>query len=133
METRNNHWGWPWWLLAWLPLAAGVYVTFRLVNRPCRDTGLTDHPAVERDSLGVIQDEFVGKRRAEVIHRFGQPTFQWDGHYGLPSGKYVSEHSPATTMSYRRPGGILYLSFEWRCGEWICFSSTWVPNGVAVD
>jgi hypothetical protein len=75
--------------------------------------------------------KFVGKTKASILRRFGEPSHQWEGHYGAPSWDYASQHSPAVTFMYERWTGIHYLSFELVDGEWVCFRSSWMPNGWA--
>lgn len=76
-----------------------------------------------------VQGQFVGQTRAAIEAKYGKPTDEWTGHYGNPPVSYAEQHSPAISTTYQRFGGTLYLSFEPRQGEWVCFSSDWLPNG----
>jgi hypothetical protein len=81
----------------------------------------------------VATDEYVGQTKASIVAQYGQPTCQWAGHYGQPPEDYVKQHDPAVSCTYTRATGALYISFEQKGGQWVCFSSHWVPNGIALD
>jgi hypothetical protein len=76
-----------------------------------------------------VEGEYVHQTREAILSRFGTPSHQWQGYYGNPDLSYTSTHSPSITMTYIRPTGVLYLSFEEVNGEWICYSSHWMPDG----
>ncbi len=78
---------------------------------------------------GPISGEYVGETKTDLISRFGEPSHQWNGHYGSPSLEYARQHVSAITITYKRPNGVLYLSFEKKGDEWVCFRSNWMPNG----
>jgi hypothetical protein len=75
------------------------------------------------------QGEFVGHRKSNITERFGPPTHQCSGHYGAPPLAFQWKYVEAFTLVYERPTGTLYLSFCWERGDWVCFSSSWVPPG----
>jgi hypothetical protein len=75
--------------------------------------------------------KYAGKTRAEIIEALGEPTEEWEGHYGNPPVSYVRQYSPAKTCVFARSDGSLYVSFHQVNGDWICFSSTWLPKGAA--
>ena len=76
-----------------------------------------------------VAGEYVGQTKAAVIGRYGPPTREWSGCYGLAPADYVTKHDRAVTLIYERSTGRLYLSFDPVGGEWVCFSSDWMPNG----
>lgn len=79
----------------------------------------------------VVSGEFVGQTRTTIEAKYGPPTNECKGHYGNPGYEYEKQHDPAITVTYVRGGGTLYLSFERnKQGEWVCFSSHWMPNGA---
>lgn len=79
----------------------------------------------------VVSGEFVGQKRAAIEAKYGPPSGECKGHYGNPGYEYEKQHDPAITLTYIRGGGSLYLSFEQnKQGEWVCFSSHWMPNGA---
>ncbi len=78
-----------------------------------------------------VADQYVGQTKAALIAQYGRPTHEWEGHYGNPSLAYAEQHDPAVTLTYVRSTGALYLSFERKGDEWVCFSSCWMPNGWA--
>jgi hypothetical protein len=84
--------------------------------------------AIEAGRKPVFGD-FYGHTQASIIERFGLPSLRWEGHYGMPPLSYSERYPDAVTMTYRRPTGTLYLSFCLEKGEWVCFSSAWMPTG----
>jgi hypothetical protein len=79
----------------------------------------------------VVQNHYAGWTKGDVIGHLGPPSTHSDGHSGDPPLDYARQHSPAITFTYFRPAGTLYLSFEQVNGEWVCFSSDWLPKGAA--
>jgi len=80
-----------------------------------------------------VPGRFVGQRKETMEATYGRPTSEWAGHFGAPDASYAELHSPAISTTYERLSGTLYLSYEQRQGEWVCFDSFWCPNGWTVD
>jgi hypothetical protein len=76
-----------------------------------------------------VSGEFIDQSRKAIEAKFGPPSHECKGHYGAPPVFYTSQHDPAITVTYERGGGTLYLSFDQREGEWVCFRSDWMPTG----
>ena len=77
---------------------------------------------------------FGGQTKEAIEAKYGKPTGESAGVFGLPDISYVKFHSRAITTTYIRFSGRLFLSFEQRQdGEWVCFDSLWCPNGVVFD
>jgi hypothetical protein len=76
---------------------------------------------------------YVGRTQEYILDRFGSPSHQWEGHYGLRAPSAGPNGGPVVTMTYERWTGMLYLSFEQVNGEWTCYSCDWVPNGWVID
>lgn len=76
-----------------------------------------------------VHDEYHQETQDSIRSRFGPPSREWQGYYGCPPLDYANEHTPSTTMTYLRSTGTLYLSFEPWNGEWVCYTSHWMPNG----
>jgi hypothetical protein len=74
-----------------------------------------------------VSGEFVEQSRTAIEAKCGPPSAEWEGHYGNPPNEYTREHDPALSVTCRRGAGTLFLSFERRNGEWVCFSSDWMP------
>jgi hypothetical protein len=109
-------------VVAAIPLAAFViYRTWGNILDPL-DAGRT-----------IVEGRFVGQTKAAIEARYGKPTREHAGYYGKPDVSYEKEHSPAITTLYIRFSGRLFLSFEQREGEWVCFDSLWCPNGWDFD
>jgi hypothetical protein len=85
---------------------------------------------IDRGKL-PIADEYLGKTKTFLIWKYGSPSKEWSGHYANPPTDYIEQHKPAITISYERFTGVLYVSFERKGDEWICFSSHWLPKGWA--
>jgi hypothetical protein len=81
----------------------------------------------------VVASDYVGRTKASVTEEYGPPTREWNGCYGKPPPNYLKLHGQAVTLIYERFTGTLYLSFDPVDDEWVCFSSHWVPNGIALD
>jgi len=77
-----------------------------------------------------VEGEYLHQTRDSIRERFGPPSDEWQGYYGYPPLSYTNLHNPSITMTYIRSAGILYLSFEQVDGEWVCYSSHWMPTGV---
>lgn len=73
--------------------------------------------------------QFVGHPESSIVERFGPPTHRWQGRYGAPRVSYRRTYPDAITATYKRPTGILYLSFCKEQGRLLCFSSDWLPEG----
>jgi hypothetical protein len=86
---------------------------------------------IDLASPTIPQNSLVGKTEAEVLHIWGQPHKEWMGHYGNPPDDYITQNSPARTLMFRRWTGALYVSLKEQNGEWVCFSSDWLPKGWA--
>jgi hypothetical protein len=78
----------------------------------------------------VVVDDFVGQKKAAIEARHGKPSNEWAGYYGRQPIEFTKQHSLAISTACERGGGILYLSFEQKNGEWVCFKSHWMPNGA---
>ena len=72
---------------------------------------------------------YVGRSRAEIVSRWGQPDSELDGHYALALN-YAEQYPGAKTMEFKRRWGSLYVSVHDVGGDWICFSSIWRPHGA---
>ena len=77
-----------------------------------------------------VEGEYLNQRMAAIRDRFGPPSDEWEGHYGNRTDEYIKKHDPSVTMIYVRSAGTLYLSFERVNGEWVCYSSHWMPKGT---
>ncbi len=76
-----------------------------------------------------IHDKFVGHSKSSIMGRFGPPTEEYNGWYGYPMVEISRKYPDAVTLTYKKPAGILYLCFSIENREWVCFSSTWHPEG----
>jgi hypothetical protein len=77
-----------------------------------------------------VYGEYIGWTRTAIEAKHGPPSHEWQGHYGPPvDEEYARKHDPAVTVIYERGDGTLYVSFEKKNGEWICFRSDWMPTG----
>ena len=81
----------------------------------------------------VAVPKFIGQTREAIEAKYRKPSDYSAGHFGLPDISYVKQHSPAISATYMRFSGRLFLSFEQRQGEWVCFRSLWCPNGWDFD
>jgi hypothetical protein len=90
-------------------------------------------PATMDGGPQPVCDHFVGHTKASIVEQFGQPSHEWEGHYGLPSLAYRWKHPGAVTLTYVCPKGALYLSFCRHGRDWVCFSSDWMPEGLVCD
>ena len=78
-----------------------------------------------------VSGHFVGHTESSIVERFGPPSDRRDGHYAAPPVGYRLRYPDAITATYVRPSGVLYLSFCKERGQLVCFSSDWLPQGVA--
>lgn len=74
---------------------------------------------------------FVGSTKQQIIEKLGDPTRQFNGHYGIPDSNWASQHPNCVTLVYKKPGGTLYVLIESKDGEWIGLGSQWLPEGAA--
>lgn len=74
---------------------------------------------------------FVGSTKQQIIAKLGNPTKQFNGHYGLPNPAWTSQHPNCVTLIFKKPGGTLYVTIEPKNGGWIGLSSQWLPEGGA--
>ena len=74
---------------------------------------------------------FIGQTREAILARLGAPQGRFAGHYGLPPLEWAKKYDPCETFTYEKWNGTLYLSVYPKNGQWVCFSSTWVPQGTA--
>lgn len=74
---------------------------------------------------------FAGLTREQIVARLGTPDGQWPGHYGNPSLEWAMQYDPCETLTYLEWNGTLYISVYQKNGQWVCFSSTWLPEGAA--
>lgn len=86
-------------------------------------------PAAIEDGSEPTADRFVGHTEADIVSRFGPPTHSWSGHYGAPPLQFQHVYHDATTATYVRAGGVLYLSYCVEGGRRVCFTSHWMPEG----
>jgi hypothetical protein len=111
--------------LALLVGSLGLFVAAATVLTALRPSGSS--PPV--DNLPGV-NEHVGKTMPQILKQFGEPGYEWDGHFGNPRADYAAAQNPARSFVYnRQSGGTLYLSFERRGSEWVCFTSHWLPKG----
>jgi hypothetical protein len=104
-----------WTILAGILLGAIAYFAFHL--------GFMRNPFDPLDAgTEPVSGQYVGQTRDAIERRFGAPSRVRAGHY------YMKDPS-AVTLLYERLSGTLYLSFQEVDGEWVCFSSDWVPKG----
>jgi hypothetical protein len=75
-------------------------------------------------------EKLYGQEKQAILKKFGKPTREWVGHYGRPPEDYLQNHKDAISVTYDYSDGKLYLSFEKRGDDWICFSSDWLPEGA---
>jgi hypothetical protein len=75
-----------------------------------------------------VHGQFEGHNKTRIVERFGLPTEQWEGHYGNPPASYKRQYAGAIALVYRRTSGSLYLFFCLQEGDWVCFSSDWLPK-----
>jgi hypothetical protein len=76
-------------------------------------------------------DAYVGQTREQIVNRLGNPDDRWPGHYGLPPLIWAKQYEPCETFTYTKWNGTLYLSIYQKNGQWVCFSSQWLPKGGA--
>ena len=74
---------------------------------------------------------FVGSTKKQIIAKLGNPSGQFDGHYGLPNGVWARQHPNCVTLTFKKPGGTLYVTVEPKNGDWIGLCSQWLPAGGA--
>ncbi|HSZ58123.1 MAG TPA: hypothetical protein VK797_20840 [Tepidisphaeraceae bacterium] len=74
---------------------------------------------------------FVGSTKEQIIAKLGNPTTQFNGHYGLPGLGWANQHPNCVTLLFEKPGGTLYVTIEPKNGEWIGLRSQWLPEGGA--
>jgi hypothetical protein len=104
-----------------------VWNPFRGAIRPSQD----QLPNVIEAGKEPISGQFVGHTESSIVERFGLPSTRYRGHYGLPGVLAESKYPDAVTVTYKRPSGVLYLSYCWQWGTWVCFCSDWMPEGWA--
>jgi hypothetical protein len=85
---------------------------------------------LERGKYPVGCHEHIGRTLTSIVEAYGPPSVQREGYYGPPhDAKYRRSYDPAQTPLYEGPSGTLYLSFCMVKGQWVCFSSDWMPKG----
>ena len=110
--------------LAILITALGGFVLYELRGNPFDPLDRGKEP---------VSGQYLGKSKTFIIQKYGSPSKEWAGHYGKPPTDYIEEHSPSTTLLYERFTGTLYISFERKDDDWVCYSSYWLPNGWILD
>jgi hypothetical protein len=78
----------------------------------------------------MVRSEYIGRTKASILEQYGPPTQESSGYYVPRNVQYTKQHEPAVSMTYVRARGVLYLAFEQKGDYWVCFSSTWMPNGM---
>jgi hypothetical protein len=92
METRNNRWGWKWWLLGYALLACGVFVGYQ-VNRHWR-AEMETKAAAEMEAKAVDAIEIVGGRVFRDKHTPGLPVVSIDLCPEWPKGYEIIRFLP---------------------------------------
>lgn len=80
-----------------------------------------------------IPGTHVRKTREQIVAELGEPKSEWQGLYGLPPASFATQHAGAKTLYYEWRSGRFYASIEEVAGQWVCFDSTWVPEGCIID
>lgn len=73
-------------------------------------------------------DAYVGQTREQIIDQLGAPDGRWPGHYGNPPLDWAKQYEPCETLTYLKWNGTLYASVYQKDGQWVCFSSHWLPK-----
>jgi hypothetical protein len=108
----------------------GAYLAIGLADTD-RRVGPVERLFIDLASPNIAATAFVGDSEAMIVREWGRPSKEWVGHYGCPPDDYVKQNSPARTLVFQRWTGALYVSVKQQPnGEWICFSSTWLPKGA---
>jgi hypothetical protein len=109
---------------------AAVIIWFLMPPR--EPIGLADGelPKTIEGGQKPVAGSFIGHSKSKITERFGPPSHQSKGHYGNPPAEYRRKYAEAVTFFYDTPTGTLYLSFCLEEGDWVCFSSHWLPKGV---
>ena len=72
----------------------------------------------------------VGHTEADIVARYGPPSYQWKGHYGLPNVEFTSKYPDEVTAVYNRGTCTLYVSFCRSHGRLVCHWANMVPEGT---
>jgi hypothetical protein len=82
----------------------------------------------------------TGRTEAQIRGYYGSPVSQDDGYTllghqgmrrGAPSGSYRTLVFNLRNSS-RHEGGTLYVWFEQKENQWVCFESRWIPENVVI-
>ena len=79
---------------------------------------------------GGVYGTYVDWTKAAIIEKLGEPEHRWAGHYGNPPVSWAQQFDPCETFMYTISGGTLYVSVYQIDGQWVCFSSDWLPKGT---
>jgi hypothetical protein len=135
---RRRHW------IAGLVAAAlvvaaflGVAVFFRsplaTVFDPAANAKRENRPQFGPDESRPIGQTHIGKSRTELIAELGEPTREGPWPIGNPPQAELENYNGFRTLEWHWASGHFFASIYPVDGQWICFNSYWVPNGVVID
>jgi hypothetical protein len=85
-----------------------------------------------RASMWPADDGLVGSTETAVRSRYGEPTYEFAGHYGHATQAWAQQFKgEVKSGAFWRLGGHVYVTFEKRNGQWIVISNSYLPRGAA--
>jgi len=88
------------------------------------------HPAFVSDPTKVVEGSHIGRTFEQIVSELGQPNCFDTYPYGNPPADYLAKFKEMRTLRYFYPAGRFLASISLVDGQWICFSSHWMPKGT---
>src|SRR4051812_1803193 len=80
-----------------------------------------------RASMWPGENALVGQTEAAVRGRYGQPSHEFAGHYGLPPLVWTQQFKGEVKSNvFGRLGGELYVTYEKRNGRWVVIANSYL-------